>query len=528
MTNFNWIIILISILCILTIAVSDNNVNLLPKSIHELKQYYDVIKNLEKRGILNNEIAANEKQLYIEHASKLVGSKELLTEEEFITWKQRELIVSFSNIIAILAGITVIIALTVLIGIYILPILVHIPAIYWEIFFYIISISLMILNHNSWLIFFGCLTFLATLSFTIKLHFSRDRHAVLKACWICFFVWTIVAIYQQHREAGYLAVMALEASLGFIIFVGELIIVIGFHNEKVIPSATIASFILILIGSILHIQQRSNILTIPFTRPLLFLGTFVYFIGLLILSSSLYTKQNAGKLAALLLQIIAFCSGLATMFFGPMLEIPFIQAIGGTMFVIWLLEKYVEIAPWKNTIAVASSLLDIEIANDETDREHLITTSPILKSNENKNIEDILGAYQKIKKGMFNSQWLLNSQFASFLQQYKPDSAKVLCIASNKHFSVCDGRKNDIDRHIKLKRYNNNIKSFGIDRQLITSTMKSNTKVEETAAAEGTFVYHGVKHSHSHSFQQYFMFCNFVKIKTECYRYEKVENPHKC
>ncbi|CAF4760819.1 unnamed protein product [Rotaria sp. Silwood1] len=35
----------------------------------------------------------------------------------------------------------------------------------------------------------------------------------------------------------------------------------------------------------------------------------------------------------------------------------------------------------------------IEIANDETDREHLITTSPILKSNENKNIEAILDAY---------------------------------------------------------------------------------------------------------------------------------------
>ncbi|CAF2995702.1 unnamed protein product [Rotaria sp. Silwood2] len=42
--------------------------------------------------------------------------------------------------------------------------------------------------------------------------------------------------------------------------------------------------------------------------------------------------------------------------------------------------------------------------------------SPILKSNENKNVEAILGAYQKIKKGMFNSQWLLNPQFSSFLR----------------------------------------------------------------------------------------------------------------
>ncbi|CAF2919530.1 unnamed protein product [Rotaria sp. Silwood2] len=357
MTNFNWIIIIISILCLSIIVVSDNSSNLLPQSIIELKQYYDAIKNLEKRGILNKNIADEEKQLYIEHASKLVGSKELLTEEEFITWNQRQLIISFSNIIAILAGITVIISLTVLLGIFILPILVNIPPILWEIFFFIISICLMMLIHNSWLIFFGCLTFLATLSFTIKLHFSESKYAGLVASWTCFFVWTIVAIYQQHREAGYLAIMALESSLGFVIFVGELVIMIGFHDEKVIPSGTVASFILILIGSILHIQKHSNILTIPFTRPLLFLGTFVYFIGLLILSSRLYTKPYNNKLGFCLLQFITFFSGLATMFFGPMLELPFIQAIGGTMFVIWLLEKYVEIAPWNNTVTTAGSLL---------------------------------------------------------------------------------------------------------------------------------------------------------------------------
>jgi len=49
------------------------------------------------------------------------------------------------------------------------------------------------------------------------------------------------------------------------------------------------------------------------------------------------------------------------MFFGPMLEIPFIQAIGGTMFVIWLLEKYVEIAPWTGLFTVTGSLFGFGI-----------------------------------------------------------------------------------------------------------------------------------------------------------------------
>jgi len=214
----------------------------------------------------------------------------------------------------------------------------------------------MILTHNSWSIFFGCLSFVATVSFTIKLHGSRGNNTGLIASWICCIIWTIVAIYQQNQEAGYLAVMALEASLGFVLFVGELVIMIGFQNEQVVPSATIASFISLIIGCILHLQQRSNFLTIPFTRPLLFLGTFVYFIGMLIITSRLYTEWRTKIYIFWLLQLIAFLSGLAAMFFGPMFEIPFIQAIGGTMFVVWLLEKYVEIAPWKGVFTVTGSL----------------------------------------------------------------------------------------------------------------------------------------------------------------------------
>ena len=356
MIHFNWFLITIKILCISAVTKSSSSTNLLPKSIIELKQYYDVINNLEKRGVLNKDIASEEKRLYIEHASKLAGVKELFTEEEFITWKHRQLVISFSNVIAVLAGVIAIISLTILIGIYILPLLAIVPQPAWEILFYIISFYLMIFVHNSWIIFFGCLAFLATLPFSIKLHLRTNKYAGLVASWMCFFVWSFVAIYQQHREAGYLAIMALESALGFVVFVGELVIMIGFQNEKVIPSGTIASFVLILIGVILHVQQRSNILTIPFTEPLLFLGTFVYFIGLLILSSRFYTRQNAKVFTTWFLQFITFFSGLATIFFGPMFEIPFVQAIGGTTFVIWLLAKYVEFVPWETKLKVALNL----------------------------------------------------------------------------------------------------------------------------------------------------------------------------
>ena len=100
-----------------------------------------------------------------------------------------------------------------------------------------------------------------------------------------------------------------------------------------------------------------NFLTIPFTRPLIFLGTFVYFIGLIILSSRWYRSWQNRRFIFILLQIITFTSGLSMMFFGPMLEIPFIQSIGGTMFVLWLLQKYAEIAPWNDFWLGTCSLL---------------------------------------------------------------------------------------------------------------------------------------------------------------------------
>ncbi|CAF2107474.1 unnamed protein product [Rotaria magnacalcarata] len=145
--------------------------------------------------------------------------------------------------------------------------------------------------------------------------------------------------------------------------------------------------------------------------------------------------------------------------------------------------------------------MDVEIII-ENDHESLITTT-ILKSKENKNVEVVPSACEKKrKKGVFNPQWLLDSQVSSFLREYKLDSTKILCIACNETFSIHYGGKNDIGRHIKLKRHINNMKSFNINRQLITSTMKPNKEIEETAAAEGAFVYHGVKRGHSYLSQQ--------------------------
>lgn len=84
------------------------------------------------------------------------------------------------------------------------------------------------------------------------------------------------------------------------------------------------------------------------------MGAFVYYLGLLILSSRYY---NAGKGNYILLQIITVLSGVAAFFVGATFGVNILLSIGGTFFVLYLLEKYSEL-PW-NDIGWAWSLLGI-------------------------------------------------------------------------------------------------------------------------------------------------------------------------
>jgi hypothetical protein len=109
---------------------------------------------------------------------------------------------------------------------------------------------------------------------------------------------------------------------------------------------------------------------------------------------------------------------------------------------------------------------------------------------------------KKVKKGVFNKEWLKIPEYELFLKEYKPDTSQVTCIACNQQFSVHYRGKADVDNHIKTQKHQNNMKTFRINQQLITKTMKPSKEKEEVCAAEAVLVYHGVKHGHSYLSQQ--------------------------
>lgn len=304
---------------------SDNRANLLPRSITELKKYYEVVENFEQRGILTEKQASQEEQLYIEIASKLSSKDRLLTTEEFLNYEKQLSIISFSNIIAVLAGLVVFIAGLVYVSCYIKPNLTEISIETWEKLFYYSAFALMFLNKHSWLIFLGCLIFFAAL----KMSYYSDRfgqqtdHKFIMSL-ILSVNWSIVAIYQQNHEVGYLAIAALNMLSSRVIQNGNLTASLGFDNHTLVPSVTISSFFLIMLGTLLHLISV-NFLTNLFIRPLLMIGTSGYFFGLFILSSRFYYETDQHQNRLYLSQAFTFVNGLGSILFASTYDLPFLQ-----------------------------------------------------------------------------------------------------------------------------------------------------------------------------------------------------------
>ncbi len=91
----------------------------------------------------------------------------------------------------------------------------------------------------------------------------------------------------------------------------------------------------------------------PFHPGCLRLGTFVYFLGLLILSSRFYPE----KIYALA-QILMLASALSATYIGMVFSINQLQSIAGTFFMMWLLEKYLEIG-WDTSTFMTVGLMGL-------------------------------------------------------------------------------------------------------------------------------------------------------------------------
>jgi hypothetical protein len=168
-----------------------------------------------------------------------------------------------------------------------------------------------------------------------------------------FFLLTLVSGFTAAHYAspmiGYVSAISLMATLGFAVLVGPLVYVIGFEDDAALGRATISAFAIVAAYVAMTAFGWVNPTIEVFRDGMLFMGCMVGYIGLLIASSRWYRSKAFGYVG---MQVVTIAAGALAITLGPVLGIPELTKIGGTFFVLYIVEKFCEI-PMKSLTAYA-------------------------------------------------------------------------------------------------------------------------------------------------------------------------------
>lgn len=196
-------------------------------------------------------------------------------------------------------------------------------------------------EYQLWPVLGGCILFGASVFFTIWLrHIKGDDPTGV--CALLAIAWGAVAIYYGMSEVGFLAVAAFMGVLGFSVIVTPLCYGFGFQKDGDIKSGTAAALIVLTIYVIAHaFLPNAPAAGKVFEAGAFWLGSFVGFIGLLVLSSELYTSFKGGSYGWM--QCVAIAIYMAGVAIGMTLGINPLAGMAGTFLVFYAAGKLIEI-----------------------------------------------------------------------------------------------------------------------------------------------------------------------------------------
>ncbi len=268
-------------------------------------------------------------------------------------------IFTFVNIIWFIAASLLATALAWLFRLYLVPILRHVPQAVYEGLAYVGCAAFLVGGRAfepdlaPYIALPGCLGLVGAFGFSgfrhkegLEAFFRRLKLDPLSTAWFLLLLcWAPVALAYESAMLGFLAVGALLSWVGFSVMVLPLCYVIGFRKKEVIPRSMAAAFLLMAVTVPLRILALEPPVVAIFAPGALFLGTFVYYTGCLIVSTRFYWKrEEASRYGAM--QVLTILSGLAGLWLGTTCDIGALRGIGGTFFFLYLLGKYFEL-PWR-------------------------------------------------------------------------------------------------------------------------------------------------------------------------------------
>jgi hypothetical protein len=262
---------------------------------------------------------------------------------------------TFVNILLFTSVVLVLSALVWLFRIYLITLVFLIPVRAWNALAWGLCLLCLILaktlapDHQLLLILPGALGILPTWTWTAMLYFPPDKNY-----WSFFLtltiLWSVVTLVFSSSVIGFLSVMALMATFGFVAGMFPGVVFAGFENDDAVYRGTVAAGIVLLLHVLMTITGVA--LLAPFRTGMMWMGSFVFYLGLLILSSKWMCYSNDGSYRGCnwnvywIRQILTIVCGVLALFLGTVFAMPVLLGVGGTFFYIYILEKYYEL-PWE-------------------------------------------------------------------------------------------------------------------------------------------------------------------------------------
>lgn len=246
---------------------------------------------------------------------------------------------------------------------YILPLFIGMPIGFLELLAYFLDGALFYAAHYFatvsphtfspiFLALLACLGVPLLYAFTVVVHFENvnAEYFFKIGIWLSAIVWSAAAIYFSSQLIAMIAVAAFFTALGFIFVSLPFCYILGFSSKSAIPRSMNVAFYCIAVYIYVTIQNLDeNPLWNVFRPAILGLGTFVFFLGGLIVSNRLYhgPLSFSDNLLHYLWTnfFVCVCGVLAIAFGGVFSKLSLLKSVGGTFFCLFLLEKYLEF-PW--------------------------------------------------------------------------------------------------------------------------------------------------------------------------------------
>lgn len=326
--------------------------------LYAVKARVEAIDAAASRGTITRDQASTEVKAILADAESAVGRPVTLQELAAVqsptpvtaelSWLQKAAgLMTFTNTLMALAAIGGIVAFLFLFGKFIMEMVVlfaAIPAIVYESTLILAGVALtgfattLAAGTASSVAFVGTLMYGGGFVWTVSRHRTGSKHAATIVGLILTAAWAVPTVVFGSQLIGALSVAAFMSALGFSAFMVPGLIAVGFEDEAAVPRATLAAFLALGLFVGAQILGIDASMIAPFRAGALYVGGFVGYLGVLIIGSRWYGGGNY-----VLRQFPAVVAGIGAIYLGSVLGIPELQKMGGTLFVLYLMEKPFEI-----------------------------------------------------------------------------------------------------------------------------------------------------------------------------------------